>query len=97
MFPKKLFLNEPPKEPYIFFGLHMQPETTIDVYAPFYSNQFAIIESISRSIPPTHALLVNDAAKKIKKAGVAQIVSTNTIPGESAKVDVSRVIADALK
>ena len=45
----------------------------------------------------THALLVNDAAKKIKKAGVAQIVSTNTIPGESAKVDVSRVIADALK
>ncbi len=44
-----------------------------------------------------HALLVNDAAKKIKKAGVSQIVSTNTIPGESAKVDVSRVIADALK
>jgi ribose-phosphate pyrophosphokinase len=42
-------------------------------------------------------LLVNDAAKKIKKAGVSQIVSTNTIPGESAKVDVSRVIADALK
>jgi len=45
----------------------------------------------------THALLVNDAAKKIKRAGVSQIVSTNTIPGESAKVDVSRVIADALK
>ena len=45
----------------------------------------------------THALLVNDAAKKIKKAGVSQIVSTNTIPGESGKVDVSRVIADALK
>jgi len=45
----------------------------------------------------THALLVNDAAKKIKNAGVSQIISTNTIPGESAKVDVSRVIADALK
>jgi len=45
----------------------------------------------------THALLVNDAAKKIKNAGVTQIISTNTIPGESAKVDVSRVIADALK
>ena len=45
----------------------------------------------------THALLVNDAAKKIKKAGVSQIISTNTIPGESAKVDVSRVISDALK
>tara|TARA_B100001750_G_scaffold74743_1_gene59492 strand:- start:23 stop:898 length:876 start_codon:yes stop_codon:yes gene_type:complete len=45
----------------------------------------------------THALLVNDAAKKIKNAGVSQIISTNTIPGKSAKVDVSRVISDALK
>ena len=45
----------------------------------------------------THALLVNDATKKIKNAGVTQIISTNTIPGESAKVDVSRVISDALR
>ena len=45
----------------------------------------------------THALLVNDAAKNIKNAGVSQIISTNTIPGESAKVDVSRVISNALK
>ena len=45
----------------------------------------------------THALLVNDATKKIKNAGVTQIISTNTIPGKSAKVDVSRVISDALR
>ena len=45
----------------------------------------------------THALLVNNAAKKIKSAGVSQIISTNTIPGDSAKVDVSKVISDALK
>ena len=45
----------------------------------------------------THALLVNNATKKIKSAGVSQIISTNTIPGGSAKVDVSRVISDALK
>jgi ribose-phosphate pyrophosphokinase len=45
----------------------------------------------------THGLLVNKAAKKIKNAGVSQIISTNTIPGESAKVDVSKVISDALK
>ena len=45
----------------------------------------------------THALLVNNAAKKIKSAGVTQIISTNTIPGDSAKVDVSKVISDALK
>ena len=45
----------------------------------------------------THALLVNDAAKNIKNAGVSQIISTNTIPGDSAKVDVSKVISDAIK
>jgi len=45
----------------------------------------------------THALLVNDASKKIKSAGVSQIISTNTIPGDSANVDVSKVISDALK
>jgi len=45
----------------------------------------------------THALLVNNAEKKIKSSGVSQIISTNTIPGESAKVDVSRVISNALK
>jgi len=45
----------------------------------------------------THALLVNNATKKIKSSGVSQIISTNTIPGGSAKVDVSRVISDALK
>ena len=45
----------------------------------------------------THALLVNDAVKNIKNAGVSQIISTNTIPGSSAKVDVSKVISDALR
>ena len=33
----------------------------------------------------THALLVNNAAKKIKNAGVSQIISTNTIPGRFSK------------
>jgi ribose-phosphate pyrophosphokinase len=41
----------------------------------------------------THALLVGDAEKRIKKAGVSKIVSTNTIPGTTSKVDVSNIIA----
>lgn len=41
----------------------------------------------------THALLVGDAEKRIKKAGVTKIVSTNTIPGATSKVDVSNIIA----
>ena len=44
----------------------------------------------------THALLMNDAEKKIKKAGVTQIVSANTISRKTGKVDVSSIIAKAI-
>ena len=44
----------------------------------------------------THALLINDAEKKIKKAGVTSIVSTNTIPGKTSVVDISSTIAKAI-
>jgi len=45
----------------------------------------------------THGLLVGDAVKKIKKAGVVQIISTNTIPRSTSKVDVSGVIAESIQ
>jgi len=44
----------------------------------------------------THALLIGEAEKKIKKSGVAQIVSANTIPSKTSVVDVSSVIAKAI-
>ena len=44
----------------------------------------------------THALLMNDAENRIKKAGVTQIISTNTIPGNTSIVDVSNTIAKAM-
>lgn len=44
-----------------------------------------------------HALLMNDAAQKIKSAGVEDIISTNSVPSQYAKVDLSPEIALALK
>jgi hypothetical protein len=89
LLPKKWFLTEPPSEPFVFFGLHMQPETTIDVYAPFYSNQFHMIELITRAMPVTHKLLVklhkSDAdnysrhqLKKLKKLPRLELVDPNS-------------------
>ena len=43
-----------------------------------------------------HGIFVNDALKKLKGAGI-DVVSTNTIPNEVAKIDVSGVIAEELK
>ena len=44
----------------------------------------------------THALLIGDAEKRIKKAGVTRLISTNTIPGKTGIVDVSPAIARAI-
>ena len=44
-----------------------------------------------------HALLIGDAAQKIKSAGVEDIVSTNSVPSHYSKVDLSPEIALALK
>ncbi len=44
----------------------------------------------------THALLIGDAEKRIRKAGVSKIVSTNTIPGKTGVVDVSPVVSKAI-
>ena len=44
----------------------------------------------------THGLFVNGAEKKIKQAGVTRIISTNSIPTNSSKVDISKIIAESL-
>lgn len=56
--PTRWFCTGPPRTPYVFFGFHLQPESSIDVWAPYYSNQFAVVEAIARSTPPTHRVLV---------------------------------------
>ncbi|QMU54110.1 MAG: ribose-phosphate diphosphokinase [Nitrosopumilus sp.] len=44
----------------------------------------------------THALLMNDAERKIKKSGVIKIISANTIPGKTSVVDISKIITKAI-
>ena len=45
----------------------------------------------------THGLFVDDAEKKIKKAGVSRIISTHPIPRNTSKVDISGVIVDSIR
>lgn len=44
----------------------------------------------------THALLIDNAEKKIRKAGISRIISANTIPSNTSVVDVSKIIAKAI-
>lgn len=43
-----------------------------------------------------HALLGNDMAQKMKNAGIQDIIATNSIPNEFARVDLSPLLLDTL-
>ncbi|RLG70856.1 MAG: ribose-phosphate diphosphokinase [Methanobacteriota archaeon] len=45
----------------------------------------------------THLLLVGDAEKRLREAGVEEIIGTNTIPSKFAKISVAPLLAEAIK
>jgi hypothetical protein len=55
-------LFEPPRtgERYVLFPLHLQPEATTLVQAPYYLNQPALIEDIAKSLPAGYRLYVKE-------------------------------------
>lgn len=73
-------LTKPPTDPYILFGLHMQPESSIDVWAPFFSNQMWVIELLSRSVPPTHKILVKIHKSDISRHSKAELELMRAYP-----------------
>jgi hypothetical protein len=79
--PRRSFLEAPPKTPYFFFGLHMQPEMSIDVWAPFFANQFAVIEHMARATPPTHEVLVKIHKSDADNYSRSQLRRLQQLPG----------------
>ena len=78
---KQPFLRTPPARPYLFFGLHMQPESSIDVWSPFFADQFAVIEAIARSTPPDHELLVKLHKSDADNYSPRQLGHLRSLPG----------------
>jgi len=78
---REQLVAEPPRTPYILFGLHMQPESSIDVWAPWVSNQMWVIEWLSRAIPPTHKLLVKIHKSDAAKYSAAELRQMRSYPG----------------
>jgi len=73
--------TEVPDSPYLFFGFHMQPESSIDVWAPFYSDQFWVVEQIARAMPPTHSLLVKVHKSDVSRFSSADFQRLTALPG----------------
>ena len=44
-----------------------------------------------------HGILAENALQKLKRAGARQVISCNTVPGITNKIDVSRAVAEEIK
>ena len=47
-------------EKFVYFPLSVEPERTLSISAPFYSNQLEIIRNVARSIPADYKLYVKE-------------------------------------
>jgi hypothetical protein len=89
----RALLTRPPRGRYAFFGLHMQPESSIDVFAQFFANQVRVIELMSRSLPPTHRLLVKLHKSDVPNYSPAWLDNIERLPG----VQVVSAVADTFE
>jgi hypothetical protein len=95
---RRRLLDRPIEGRYAFFGLHMQPESSIDVLAHFFSNQLRVIELMSRSLPPTHKLLVKlhkSDAPNYSSAWLARLTSFPAVELVSPYADSFELISHA--
>jgi hypothetical protein len=79
--PRANLIEEPPQSPFIFFGLHMQPESSIDTWAPFYTDQLKVVEVLARAMPPTHTLLVKIHKSDADAYSPSQMRAFTGLPG----------------
>lgn len=78
--PSRL-LAKPPDSPFVFFGLHRQPESSIDVWAPFFSDQLAVATAIARATPPTHQVLIKLHKSDADNYSPTQLREFERLPG----------------
>jgi hypothetical protein len=83
----------PGRRRYAFFGLHMQPESSIDVHAHFFSNQLRVVELMARSLPPTHTLFVKLHKSDASNYSPQKLAQLSSFPG----VQLVSPYADAIE
>jgi hypothetical protein len=90
---RRKLLREPVRNRFVFFGLHMQPESSIDVFTHFFSNQERVVELIARSVPPTHSILVKLHKSDASNYSIEQLSRLGRFPG----VELVSPYADAVE
>lgn len=64
-----------------FFGLHVQPEQSIDAVGPFVSDQVKLVKDIRRSLPMDVTLLIKEHPNALGSKPWHEIAEIQRIPG----------------
>lgn len=79
----KLFYNfesAPNKQRYAFLTLHLQPEASTSLIAPYYVNEVTVIENVARSLPLHWTLVVKPHPLMIDKKPISFYKTMRQIP-----------------
>jgi len=81
LLPQRLFLREPPDSCFAIYALQMQPESSIDSWAPFFADQIHLIGQLVRAMPPNMKLLVKLHISDADNYLPAQLRKLTALPG----------------
>jgi hypothetical protein len=66
-FIEKFFSKTIPDLNFVFYPLHLEPEQTLLINAPFFTNQLEIIRNIVKSLPLGYKLLVKEQSAMVTR------------------------------
>jgi len=73
-------IGEIPDQPFAYFPLHVDPEESTMVYSPYQTNQLAVIEYLSKSLPLGMDLVVKEHPGMIGRRPVGFYKALSKIP-----------------
>jgi hypothetical protein len=74
------FENEVPREKFVFFPLHFQPELTTLILAPYAVNQIAVIENLAKTLPIDHVLCVKEHKASLGRRPLGYYAAIRRLP-----------------
>jgi hypothetical protein len=69
------------ERPFVFFPLHVNPEASTMVQSPMHTNQFAIIETLAKSIPLSMDIIVKEHIPMLGRRPMRFYRELQKIPG----------------
>ncbi len=75
--------------PYIFLGLHKQPESTVDIFGRYYEDQLQNIKNIWRALPQGWKLLVKEHTNAIGDRTPDWYKTIQALPGVELVIETT--------